>query len=134
MIKYFHHIGIVVANLDDTLSTYKKALGLEAINIVTYEEVKTRIACIQLGDFQIHLMTPTERGKGAIGEFLEKNGEGIHHIGLGVDNIESTAEDLKQNNIPLRDKSLKIVADGLRVAQIQPEFIKNVLIELIERK
>lgn len=134
MIKYFHHIGIVVANLDGTLSMYKKALGLEAINIVTYEEVKTRIACIQLGDFQIHLMTPTERGKGAVGEFLEKNGEGIHHIGLGVDNIESTAKDLNQNNIPLTDRGIMVVGDDLRVAQVQPEFIQNVLIELIERK
>ena len=134
MIKYFDHIGIAVANLEDALATYKKAYGLEPISIETYEEVEVTIAYIPLGAFQIHLLTPTEPGAGSFGKFLDEKGEGLHHIGLGVDNLERTAKALKQAQIPLRDGSLKVVREGLRVALIEPAFTQNVITELVERK
>lgn len=134
MIKYFNHIGIVVASLEDTLATYKKAYGLEPISIETYGEEGVTIAYIPLGAFQIHLLTPTNPGEGIFGKFLAEKGEGIHHIGLGVNNLEHTTKALKQAKIPLREGSLKVVREGLRVALIEPAFTQNVITELVERK
>jgi methylmalonyl-CoA epimerase len=134
MIRYFDHIGIVVANLEDVLATYKNVYGLEPISIETYEEVEVTIAYIQLGAFQIHLLTPMKPGAGSFGKFLNGKGEGLHHIGLGVDNLERTVEALRLAQIPIKEGSLKVVREGLRVALIEPAFTQNVITELVERK
>jgi methylmalonyl-CoA/ethylmalonyl-CoA epimerase len=133
MIKRIDHIAIAVKNIDDTLNMYKRAYGLEGIKIKTYEEVKTKIAFIPLGECEIHLLTPIEPGAGMIGQFLEEKGEGIHHIGLRVEDIERTMESLEQSNTPCMDKKPVEVGDGSRVAFTDPKFTQNVLYELLEK-
>lgn len=133
MIKRIDHIAIAVKNIDDTLNMYKRAYGLEAIKIETYEEVKAIIAFIPVGECEIHLLTPTEPGAGMIGQFLEEKGEGIHHIGLRVENIERTMEWLEHINTPCMDKTPVEVGDGSRVAFTDPKFTQNVLYELLEK-
>lgn len=132
MTKKLDHIGIAVRNMDDTLDIYKRAYGLEPLAIETYEEMKTKIAFIPMGETQIHLLAATEPGMGPIGEFLEQNGEGFHHMGWRVEDIEGTMEELTQENILLRDKEPVKVGDSLRIAFVAPESTQNVLIELLE--
>lgn len=132
MIRKIDHIGIVVKNLNDALDMYRRAYGLEAKEIKTYEEVKATIAIIPLGEGEIHLITPTEQGLGVIGRFLEEKGEGIHHIGLRVENIEHTMARLENSDTPCLDKKPMEVG-GLRVAFTNQSFTQNVLYELLEK-
>ena len=134
MFKKIDHIGIAVNSLEDTLDMYKRVYGLDAIKIVTHEDIKVKIALIALGDVLIELLQPTEPGAGRIGQFLEEKGEGFNHIALRVENIDHTMEKLKENNILLRDKEPRPGADEARIAFIQPAFTQNVLTELVERK
>ncbi len=127
------HVAIAVKNIHDVLNMYKRTYGLEAIKIETYEEVKAIIAFIPVGEVEIHLIAPTEPGAGMIGQFLEEKGEGIHHIGLKVGDIERTMERLEQSNTPCMDKEPVEVGDGSRVAFTDPKFTQNVLYELLEK-
>jgi len=131
--KKIDHVAIAVKNIHDVLDMYKKSYGLEATKIETYEEVKAIIAFIPVGECEIHLLTPTEPGAGMIGQFLEEKGEGIHHIGLRVEDIERTMERLEQSNTPCLDKIPVEVGDGSRVAFTNPLFTQNVLYELLEK-
>ena len=133
MIKRIDHIAIVVKNIDDTVNMYKRAYGFEGIKIKTYEEVKTKIAFLPLGECEIHLLTPTEPGAGMIGQFLEEKGEGIHHIGLRVEDIERAMDRLEHSNSPCMNKKPVEVGDGSRVAFTDPKFTQNVLYELLEK-
>ena len=134
MIKKIDHIAIAVKNMDDTLNMYKRAYGLEAIKIETYEEVKAIIAFIPVGECEIHLLTPTEPGAGMIGQFLQEKGQGLHHIGLMVEDIENTVERLKKTNITVSDKEFIQEIGNMKIALIEPEGTQNVLIELMETK
>jgi len=134
VITKIDHIGIAVNNLEDTLDMYKRVYGLDAIKIETHEDIKVKIAFIQLGEVLIELLQPTEPGVGRIGQFLEKKGEGFNHIALRVENIDHTMEKLKENHILLRDKESRAGGDESRIAFIEPEFTQNVLTELVERK
>lgn len=131
--KKIDHVAIAVKNIYDALNMYKKSYGLEATKIETYEEVKAIIAFIPVGEVEIHLITSTEPGAGMIGQFLEERGEGIHHIGLEVGDIERTMERLEQSNTPCLDKTPVEVGDGSRAAFTNPSFTQNVLYELYEK-
>lgn len=132
MIKEIDHVAIAVKNIHDVLNMYKRTYGLEATKIETYEEVKAIIAFIPVGEVEIHLITPTEPGAGMIGQFLEERGEGIHHIGLRVEDIEYTIGRFEQSNTPCMDKIPVELGDGSRVAFTNPLFTQNVLYELLE--
>lgn len=134
MIKKIDHIGIAVNDLDKTLSTYKKAYGLEATHIETVEVMKVKIAFIPIGEVMIELIAPTDPGAGIIGQFLKEKGEGIHHVGLGVDNIEDAIEKVKGTDMGMMDKTPRQGAHDSRIAFIEPAFTQNVLTELVERR
>lgn len=134
MIKKIDHIGIAVKNLDDALSMYQKAYGLMAIKTEKLEDIKVKIAFIQLGEVLIELLEPTEPGAGRIGQFLKDSGEGFHHIALRVENIDRTMEKLRELNIALKDERPRDGGDESRIAFVEPAFTQNVLTELVERK
>jgi methylmalonyl-CoA epimerase len=134
MIKKVDHIGIAVKNLDEALSMYRRVYGLEAIKVERLEDIKVRIAFIQLGEVLIELLEPTEPGAGRIGKFLDEKGEGFHHMALRVDNIDRTLEEFKKKNVPLRDGVPRDGGDDSRIAFVEPAYTQNVLTELVERK
>lgn len=134
MIKKIDHIGIAVKNLDDALNMYREVYKLEAIKVEKLEDLKVRIAFIPIGEVLIELLEPTEPGEGRIGEFVEENGEGFHHIAYRVEDIDGMLRSLIKMNIPLRDKQPRNGGDDSRIAFIEPGFTQNVLTELVERK
>jgi methylmalonyl-CoA/ethylmalonyl-CoA epimerase len=133
MIKKIDHIGIAVKNLTDSIHTYKKLYGLDAIKIETLHDIKVKVAFIPLGEVLIELLEPVEPGEGRIGAFLKEKGEGFHHIAFRVENIQNTLESLKRDNIPLRDKNPRDGGDGSKIAFLEPIATQNVLTELVER-
>jgi methylmalonyl-CoA/ethylmalonyl-CoA epimerase len=134
MIEKIDHIGIAVKNLDETLRMYKKIYGLEVKKIETLNDIKVKIAFIQLGEVLIELLEPTEPGAGRIGKFLDERGEGFHHMALRVDNIDQTIDEFRKMDVPLRDLTPRDGGDDSKIAFIESAFTQNVLTELVERK
>jgi methylmalonyl-CoA/ethylmalonyl-CoA epimerase len=131
MIRRIDHVAIVVKDLQHALSLYEGALGLHCTRIEAVPEQAVKVAFLPMGDSEIELLEPTTTDSG-VARFLEKRGEGMHHICLEVDNIEATLADLKCRGIQLIDDQPKQGAHG-RVAFIHPNGAHGVLIELIER-
>lgn len=130
MIKKVDHIGIVVRDVEEARQAYE-ALGLKVTHVKEVAEQKVIVAFLPVGDTEIELVQPTTADSGVAG-FLEKRGEGLHHICLEVDDIEATLADLKARGMRLIDQEPRPGAFG-RVAFLHPKSAHGVLIELVEK-
>ena len=125
------HIGIAVKDLNESLKFYRDTLGLELEGIEIVKDQKVKTAFLPVGDTHIELLEPTEP-ESAVGKFLEKRGEGIHHIAIKVENIESYLSNLEEKEIRLIDRKPKIGANNKKIAFIHPKSTSGVLLELCE--
>ncbi len=132
MIKGLAHVAIVVNNLDEALKIYERQLDFKLEKLRVVEQQKVKAALLRAGDMTIELLEPTD-AEGTIAKFLEKRGEGIHHIALSVSNIEGHLMELKEKGIALIDEKPRIGMEGGKIAFIHPKSTRNVLIELVER-
>ena len=132
MIKEIDHIGIAVNDLKETMRIYKDLLGLECIGTETIEEQKIVHSTFLAGGVKIELVQSTHP-EGPIGKFIEKRGEGIHHIAFRVENINESLKELSAKGVNLINDEPKIGADGAKIAFIHPKDMKGVLIELLEK-
>ena len=132
MIKEIDHIGIAVNDLKKTMSIYRDILGLKFIGSEEIEEQKIIHATFLAGEVKIELVQSTHPD-GPIGKFIEKKGEGIHHIAFRVENIDESLKELNAKGVNLIDEKARIGADGAKIAFIHPKDMKGVLIELVER-
>jgi methylmalonyl-CoA/ethylmalonyl-CoA epimerase len=133
MIIGLDHVAIAVSQLDEALESYQKALGLKLEKITVVEEQKVKVALLLAGETRIELLEPTTK-ESVVARFIEKRGEGIHHIALEVANIEDSLKQLKEKGIVLVDEKPRIGAEGGKIAFLHPKSLKNVLIELCERQ
>jgi methylmalonyl-CoA epimerase len=124
------HIGIVVQDLQAALRVYETALGLPLTEIVDIPDQEVRVAFLPVGGSDFELVQPTSEDSG-IARFLEKRGEGIHHLCIQVDAIEETLDRLKAHGVPLIDEEPRQGAHG-RVAFVHPKGMHGVLLELVE--
>jgi len=131
MIVGLDHIAIAVSKLDEALQIYQKILGLKLEKTMVVEDQKVRLAFLLAGETKIELLEPTAT-ESAVARFIEKKGEGIHHIALKVTNIESILKQLKEKGIALVDEKPRVGAEGGKIAFLHPKNLKNVLIELVE--
>jgi len=131
MIKGLDHVAIAVNKLDEALQVYERRLGLKLEKIRVVEQQKIKAALLRAGDIKIELVEPTD-AESTVAKFLEKRGEGIHHIALLVSDIESHIKELKEKGITLIDEKPRTGAEGGKIAFIHPKSTKNVLIELVE--
>jgi methylmalonyl-CoA/ethylmalonyl-CoA epimerase len=120
------HIGIAVSSIEEALRTYQ-SLGFQVEDIVTIEEQKVRLAILPTGESQIELLEPTDDSS-LIRRFLEKKGEGIHHLCFKVENLAQKVSELNNTNdqIPCRGY------ENRKVAFLHPKTTHGVLIELVE--
>jgi len=130
VIAKIDHIGIAVNNLEEAVKLYTDALGLKVGEIETVEEQKVKVAMIPVGESRIELLESTD-SDGPIAKYIEKRGEGIHHLALEVSDIRGMLEKLKEMGIPLIDEQPRIGAGGTKCAFLHPRRTK-VLIELVE--
>jgi methylmalonyl-CoA/ethylmalonyl-CoA epimerase len=130
LIRKIDHIGIAVKNLDEAIETYKK-LGFELKEIEEVSEQKVKVAMLPVGESKIELLEATSEDS-AIAKFLEKRGEGIHHIAVNVEDIENALENAKNNGLQLIDEKPRIGAGGKKVAFVHPKSTKGVLLEFVE--
>ena len=132
MIKKIDHISIAVKDLEEAMSIYSDILGLESKGTEVIEEQKTIIATFLVGEVKIELVQSTQPD-GPVGKFIEKRGEGMHHIAFRVENIDESLKELSARGVKLIDKKARIGAGGAKIAFIHPKDMKGVLIELVER-
>ena len=131
--SHIEHIGIAVKNLDESIKFYEEVLGLQCYNIEEVTDQKVRTAFFQVGDTKIELLESTDP-EGPIGKFVEKKGEGVHHIAYSVENIEEKLKQAEVKGIRLIDKQPRKGAEGLDIAFLHPKSTHGVLTELCEDK
>ena len=132
MFEGVHHVGIAVKNMDEALEIFQKKLGLKLEKITVVEDQKVKSAMLSSGgETKIELLEPTSQDS-PVGRFLEKRGEGIHHIALKVKGIEELLKRLKNEGLNLVNETPRIGVEGTKIAFIHPKSTKNVLIELCE--
>ena len=132
MITKINHIGIAVRSIEEAAKLYTEGLGLEVHDIETVEAYKVKIAMIPVGDSKIELVEPIDP-EGNIAKYIEKKGEGLHHLALEVDDIDAVLNSLKASGIPLIDQTPRAGAGGSRVAFLHPVGAK-ISLELVEPK
>ncbi len=126
------HIGIVVRDLQEALEVYESALDLPLKEIVEIADQEVRVAFLPLGESNVELVQPISDDTG-IARYLEKRGEGIHHICIEVEDIEAALSRLRDHNVQLIDQQPRQGAHGW-VAFIHPKGAHGVLLELIEHR
>ncbi|HMM22822.1 MAG TPA: methylmalonyl-CoA epimerase [Selenomonadales bacterium] len=127
------HIGIAVKNLEEAKKFYTETLGMTALGEETVEEQKVKVCFIPCGDSEVELLESTSPD-GPIAKFIEKNGEGIQHIALRVDNVENALADLKAKGVRLIDEKPRYGAGGASISFIHPKATGGILLELSQRK
>ncbi len=127
-----HHIAIAVHDLEAALAFYRDALGLEVTQRREVPEEGVEIAFLPAGEGEIELLRPLDP-EGGVARFLEKRGEGLHHICLRVDDMEAAMERLRAAGATLLSSEPRVGADGTRYVFIHPKSAHGVLLELYER-
>ncbi|HBF88946.1 MAG TPA: methylmalonyl-CoA epimerase [Bacteroidales bacterium] len=131
--KHIEHIGIAVKNLEESIKFYENIFGLKCYAVEEVKEQKVKTAFFMVGQTKIELLESTD-SEGPIGKFVEKKGEGIHHIAFAVDNIEKVLTETAEKGVQLIDKTPRKGAEGLDIAFIHPKSTFGVLIEICEDK
>ncbi|MEI4770816.1 methylmalonyl-CoA epimerase [Psychrobacillus sp. FJAT-51614] len=126
------HIGIAVKSIEATLPYYTETLGLKLLHIEEVPSEKVRVAFIDSGNVNLELLQPLDQTS-TIHSFIEKKGEGIHHIAFGVSNIQERLNELKEKGVRLIQETPKIGAHGAQVAFIHPKASNGVLYELCDK-
>ena len=125
------HIGIATRGIQDAMSFYRDALGLDVIETEEVAEQKVRVAMLPIGESRIELLEATSEDS-PISRFLEKRGPGIHHIAVRVDDIHVALANLKQKGARLIDEEPRKGAGGCLVAFVHPSSTGGVLLELVQ--
>ena len=128
-IKRIAHLGVAVSDLDSAMKFFTEGLPLEVTHTEDYQGMK--IAFIPIGDSSVELLQDVS-GSSAIKKFLDKNGEGIHHIAYEVDDINQAISELKAKGIKLIDEKPRQGAHGMSVAFMHPKATHGILMELCQ--
>lgn len=130
---HIEHIGIAVESLEKAIEFYEKVYGLKCYSIEEVKDQKVKTAFFMVGQTKIELLESTDP-EGPIGKFLEKRGEGIHHIAFAVKEIEEKLTELEAIGVRLIDSKPRKGAEGLDIAFLHPKSTFGVLTEICENK
>lgn len=128
---HIEHIGIAVKSLDEAIPFYEDVLGLKCYNIEEVTDQKVKTAFFRLGETKIELLESTDP-EGPVGKFIEKRGEGIHHIAFAVKDLNSKLAEAETKGVRLIDTKPRKGAEGLDIAFLHPRSTFGVLTELCE--
>jgi len=125
-----NHVAIAVPDLDDSLSFWRDALGLELSHIEDVPSQKAAVAFFPVGDSEVELVNPSNPDTG-VAKFLAERGGGMHHLCLEVDNIDEMLASLKEKGVRLINETPQVLP-GRKMAFIHPKASGGVLVELYE--
>ncbi|MBU2608535.1 MAG: methylmalonyl-CoA epimerase [Chloroflexi bacterium] len=129
-INKVNHIGIAVNDIDEAVKLYTEVLGLEVTNIEVVADQNAKTAIIPVGETKIELIQSTSP-EGTIAKFIEKKGEGLHHVALEVDDIKGALQTLSDKGIRLIDENPRKGVENTTIAFLHPKGTK-ILLELVE--
>lgn len=127
MLKKIHHVGIVVRSLDEAYRFYRDTLGLHVHKEARVEDQGVRAALLTIGNSEIELLEPINNN-GGVAKFLEKRGEGLHHICFETDDVDAELAATKEKGIPLIDQQPRVGLAGM-ICFLHPKANHGVLIE-----
>jgi methylmalonyl-CoA/ethylmalonyl-CoA epimerase len=130
-VKSVNHIGIAVRSIDAQRSFYEGVLGAVFEGVEVVADQKVRVGIFRVGDVRFELLEPTEPAS-TIAAFLEKRGEGLHHVALTVEDLTSRIAELKQSGVRMIDEAPRPGAHHMRIAFLHPKSTFGVLTELCE--
>jgi methylmalonyl-CoA/ethylmalonyl-CoA epimerase len=128
-IKKIAHLGVAVKDLDKAIEFFTKGLELDLTHTEDYQGM--RIGFVPVGESSVELLADVS-GSSAIVKFLEKNGEGIHHIAFEVDDINQALAELKEKGVKLIDETPRLGAHGMTIAFLHPKASHGILMELVQ--
>jgi methylmalonyl-CoA/ethylmalonyl-CoA epimerase len=130
-VKAINHVGIAVRSIDAQRPFYEGALGAVFENIEEVSDQKVRVGFFRIGDVRLELLEPTDPTS-TIATFLDKRGEGLHHVAYTVEDIEARIAELKQSGLRMIDDKPRPGAHHMRIAFVHPKSSLGVLTELCE--
>ena len=130
-IKNIDHIGVAVKSIDEALKFWDEALGIKCHGVEEVAEQKVKTAFLPVDDTEIELLEGT-CPESPVAKFIEKNGQGMHHLAIRVKDLEATLADLKAKGVRLIDEKPRIGAGGSKIAFVHPKATGGVLLELCE--
>lgn len=133
MTKKINHIGIAVKNLENAIPFYRDQLGMQFEGTEEVAEQRVRVAFLKIGESRIELLEPTTTDS-PVAKFLEKNGEGIHHLAYEVEDIEQVLADFREKGVRLIDEQPRVGAHNSRIAFLHPKSSGGVLTEVCQSK
>ena len=131
MIRKIQHIGIAVRALADAIPFYRDVLGLEFLGIEEVAEQKIRAAIFRVGESTIEVIESTAPD-GPVGKFLEKNGEGIHHLCFQVGDAAAALSRAREKGVRLIDETPRVGVHGMRIGFLHPKSTFGVLTEFAQ--
>ena len=130
-VKALNHVGIAVHSIDAQKSFYEDSLGAVFEGVEEVPDQKVRVGFFRVHDVRLELLEPTDSSS-SVAKFLEKRGEGLHHLAFTVDDIQSRIEELKASGLRMIDESPRPGAHQMQIAFIHPKSTNGVLTELCE--
>lgn len=128
---HIEHLGIAVKSLETAIPYWEQLLGTKCYNIETVAEQKVKTAFFKIGQTKIELLEPMSEDS-PVGKFIEKKGEGVHHIAFAVNDLTAALAKAENDGIQLIDKAPRGGAEGLNIAFLHPKSTFGVLTELCE--
>lgn len=132
-ISHIEHLGIAVKSLDEAIPYYENILGMKCHSIEEVADQKVKTAFFKVGQTKLELLEPTSE-ESPIAKFIEKRGEGIHHLAFAVeDGVANALAEMEGKGVRLIDKAPRKGAEGLNIAFIHPKSTHGVLTEFCEK-
>ena len=132
-VSHIEHLGIAVKSLEEAIPYWEEVLGLKCYNIEEVADQKVKTAFFMVGQTKIELLEPTSE-ESTIAKYIEKRGQGVHHVAFAVEGIEDALADATEKGVQLIDKAPRKGAEGLSIAFLHPKSTMGVLTELCEDK
>ena len=132
-VSHIEHLGIAVKSLEEAIPYWENVLGLKCYNIEEVADQKVKTAFFMVGQTKIELLEPTSE-ESTIAKYIEKRGQGVHHVAFAVEGIEGALADATEKGVQLIDKAPRKGAEGLSIAFLHPKSTMGVLTELCEDK
>jgi len=130
--SHIEHLGIAVKSIEESIPYYENLLGTKCYSIEEVKDQRVKTAFFLVGQTKIELLESTDPD-GPIGKFLEKKGEGIHHLALAVDNASAALAEAELNGLTLIDKVSRKGAEGMSIGFLHPKSTHGVLIEFCSK-
>ena len=131
MFGQIDHVGVAVSDLDAAVSLYEGTFGMPVAHRETVESQGVEAVLLDVGDGHVELLRPLGPDT-PVGKFIERSGEGLHHVAYAVDDIDTALESLKQQDVELIDSEARVGIRGSRVAFVHPKATGRVLTEIVE--